>query len=119
MASKHNIVIEQGATFPLYIAWKDPSGNPIDLTGYRIRMQVRQDPESATTLLNFDSNALGSGMSIGALNATGVIDIKLDPTVTGALNFRSAEWDITATSAGGVVTRLLEGKASVSPGVTR
>ena len=58
MASKHNIFIEQGSTFHLYLTWKDPNETPIDLTGFRIRMQVRQEPESAATLLDFDSDAL-------------------------------------------------------------
>lgn len=119
MAARHNIVIEQGATFPLYIVWKDPDGDPIDLTGYRIRMQVRQDPSATAKLVDFDSNAPGTGMTIGSLGASGVIDIKLAPSVTSALSFKNADWDITATSSGGIVYRLLEGKASVSLGVTR
>lgn len=119
MAAKHNIVIEQGATFPLNIKWQDSDQNPINLTGYRVRMQIRQTPESVTTLLSFDSNSLTTGQAIGALNATGVIDIALSAAITTALTFRLAEWDLTVTSAGGEVTRLVEGKASVSPGVTR
>lgn len=119
MADRLNIIIEQGATFPLYITWKDSDGDPINLTGYRIRMQVRQAPTATTTLLSFDSDAPGSGMTIAALDATGVIDIKFAPSVTAALVFTNAEWDITATSPGGIVDRLAQGKASVSLGVTR
>lgn len=118
-AAKHNIVIEQGATFPLYITWKDPQGVPIDLTGYRIRMQIRQSPSAAGTLVSFDSGALVTGQTIGALDGSGVIDIRLAPSITSLLTFTSAEWDLTAESAGGVVSRLLEGKASVSLAVTR
>lgn len=119
MAARHNIVIEQGATFPLHISWKDPAGDPIDLTGYRVRMQVREAPASTSPLVDFDSDNLGAGETIGTLDATGVIDIKLAPSVTTPLTFQTAEWDITVESAGGEVTRLLEGKASVSLGVTR
>lgn len=119
MADRHNIVFEQGATFQRTINWKDPQGNPIDLTGYRIRMQVRQLPSSSTTLLDYDTNSLASGMHAGSLDATGVIAITIDPSVTSALSFSNADYDLTATSPGGVVYRLLEGKASVSPGVTR
>lgn len=118
-AAKHNIVIEQGATFPLYIAWKDPEGVAVDLTGYRIRMQIRQSPESAAVLVSFDSDDLDEGQSIGDLDENGVIDLRLSPAVTAPLTFTAAEWDLTAESAGGVVTRLLEGKASVSAAVTR
>lgn len=119
MAAKHNIVIEQGATFPLYVTWKDPAGNAIDLTGFRVRMQVRQTAESASTLVDFDSDDLAAGESIDTLDDSGVISIKFAPSVTTSLTFKAADWDLTVESPGGEVTRLLEGKASVSLGVTR
>lgn len=119
MADRHNIVFEQGATFERTINWKDPQGNPIDLTGYRVRMQVRQSPAATTKLVDFDSDALAAGMHIDALDTTGVIHFWFDPSVTSALDFQNAEYDLTVTSAGGFTYRLLEGKASVSPGVTR
>lgn len=119
MAAKHNIVIEQGATFPLYVTYNDPDGAPVDLAGGRVRFQVRQSPEAASTLLSFDSSSLTTGQTIVALDASGVISIKLSAAFTAALTFTLAEWDLTVTTAGGEVTRLLEGKASVSPSVTR
>lgn len=119
MAAKHNIVIEQGATFPLYVTWNDPDGSPIDLTGARVRLQVRQTPASTAKLVDFDSAALVAGQTIGPLNTTGVISIKLSAALTAPLTFTLAEWDLVITLAGGEVTRLLEGKASVSPSVTR
>lgn len=119
MAERLNIQIDQGATFPLHVEYKDPAGVAIDLTGYRVRMQVRQTPASSTKLLDFDSAALTTGQSIAALGVSGVIDIKLAPSVTSTLSFTSAEWDITIESPGGIVTRLAQGKASVSLGVTR
>lgn len=119
MAKRYNLVFEQSATFQHTVNWTDPDGNPIDLTGYRVRLQVRQSPSASTTLLDFDSASPASGMSITSLGASGSFTITFTPAVTGALDFTTAEYDLTATSAGGVVYRLHEGKASVSPGVTR
>lgn len=119
MASKLNLVFDQWATFQHTITWKDSDDTPIDVTGYRVRMQVRQTPTATTTLLDFDSADLESGMTIDTLDETGVITIRLSPAVTGALAFTAAEYDLTVTSPDGVVTRLMEGKASVSLGVTR
>lgn len=119
MAKRFNLIFEQSATFQHTVNWKDPAGDPIDLTGYRIRLQVRQSPSSDTTLLNFDSNAPASGMSISTLDASGSFTITFTTAVTGSLNFSGAEYDLTATSPGGVVYRLHEGKATVLPGVTR
>lgn len=119
MAEKLNIVIDQGATFPLYVEYKDPDGDPIDLTGYSVRMQIRQTPTATTKLLDFDSDDLDAGMTIGDLDETGVVDIAIAPSVTSGLAFNSAEWDLVIESPSGVVTRLVQGKASVSLGVTR
>lgn len=119
MAKRYNLVFEQGATFQHTVNWKDPDGNAIDLTGYRIRLQVRQSPSDSVKLVDFDSDTPGAGMSITSLGASGSFTVTFTPAVTGALSFTSAEYDLTATSAGGVVYRLHEGKATVSPGVTR
>lgn len=119
MSKRFNLIFEQSATFQHTVNWKDPDGDPIDLTGFRIRMQVRQSASASTTLLSFDSDNLASGQSITALDATGSFTITLTPAVTGALNFNAAEYDLTATSPGGIVYRLHEGKATVSAGVTR
>jgi hypothetical protein len=119
VSKRFNLTFEQSATFQHTVNWKDPDGDPIDLTGYRIRLQVRATASASTTLLDFDSDSPGAGMHITSLDATGSFTITLDPSVTAALNFNSAEYDLTATSPGGIVYRLHEGKASVSLGVTR
>lgn len=119
MAKRFNLIFEQSATFQHTVNWEDPSGTPIDLTGYRIRLQVRQSPSAETTLLDFDSDALAEGFSISDLDETGSFTIALTPEVTGELDFTGAEYDLTATSPGGLVYRLHEGKATVSLGVTR
>lgn len=119
MAKRFNLVFEQSATFQHTVTWADAAGSPIDLTGYRIRLQVRQSPGSTAKLVDFDSSAPASGMSISSLGVSGSFTITFTPAVTGALAFTGAEYDLTATSPGGVVYRLHEGKASVSPGVTR
>lgn len=119
MAKRYNLVFEQSATFQHTVTWTEPDGDPVDLTGYRIRLQVRQTPTATAKLVDFDSSAPASGMSITALGASGTFTITFTPAVTGAFAFTSAEYDLTATSPGGVVYRLHEGKASVSLGVTR
>jgi hypothetical protein len=119
VSKRFNLVFEANATFQHTVNWKDPSGAPIDLTGFRIRLQVRQSPSSASTLLDFDSEDLAEGQSISELGESGSFTITLTPDFTGALDFQAAEYDLTATSPGGIVYRLHEGKATVSPGVTR
>lgn len=119
MSKRYNLIFEQHATFQHTVNWKEPDGDPVDLTGYRIRLQVRQTAGSESTLLSFDSADLDPGQSISALDETGSFTITLSAAFTGELEFTRGEYDLTATSPGGVVYRLHEGKASVSPGVTQ
>lgn len=119
MAKRHNISFEQSATFQHTVNWTDPQGDPIDLTGFRVRMQVRQTASAAETLLDFDSDDLAEGHSITDLDDSGSFTLTLTPAVTEALDFVGAVYDLTVTSPGGIVYRLHEGKATVSAGVTR
>jgi hypothetical protein len=118
-AARHHLVIEQGATFTLQLAWKDEQGQPVDLSGYHIRAQVRPSAASSTVLLAMDSDAPAPGVSFGALDASGVIDITVTATVTAGLDFNSAVYDLEAEAPAGYVTRLLEGNMRLSREVTR
>lgn len=119
MAKRFNLIFEQSATFQHTVNWRTPDGIPIDLTGYRVRLQVRQSPSATETLLDVDSDALAEGMTVSDLDESGSFTITLDTSVTGALDFTAADYDLTVTSADGIVYRLHEGKAAVSLGVTR
>jgi hypothetical protein len=116
MANRYDIQINQGATFSLAATWKDSAGTPVNLTGYTARMQVRTAYDATATILNLTSAA--GDITLGG--SAGTITITVSATATAAL---TAPWagayDLELVSGGGVVTRLLEGSASVSPEVTR
>jgi hypothetical protein len=114
-ASRYDITIEAGATFQLRITWRDPSGVPIDLTGYTARMKVKTT-YGGTTVFSLTS---GSGITLGGI--AGTIDILITDTGTAAAIGDSAStcvYDLELISAGGTVTRLIEGKAFLKPEVT-
>lgn len=114
-AAVHNITIEQGATFQMNILWKDSTGTPINLAGYTARMQVRQKYSSPTTLLNFttENGAIVLGGILGTIAITGAA------TVTDDLVGKTGVYDLELVSAGGIVTRLVQGSVYISPEVTR
>jgi|Laugrefabdmm15sn_1035127.scaffolds.fasta_scaffold11175_4 hypothetical protein len=116
MGNQYNLVIQQGATLSLAITWKDSTGTAINLTGYTARMQARSTYDTATAILSLTSAA--GDIVLGGV--AGTITITASATVTAALTAPwSGVWDLELVSGGGVVTRLLEGAASVSPEVTR
>lgn len=50
-SAEYNFTIEQGTSFNKSFVWKDGTGTPVGLLGYRIRMQVRQSTSAEDVLL--------------------------------------------------------------------
>jgi len=114
-AANHDIIIEQGATFRLNLLWKDSLGAPINLTGYTARMQVRRKHSDPTILLNFttENGAIVLGGAAGTIAVTGLA------TLTDDLPAKPSVYDLELVSSGGVVTRLVQGAATITPEVTK
>ena len=108
MAIKANIVIDQGTDFLAVIDVVDTSGVVYDLQGYTVAAQMRKNYTSSAA-----TTFVGSHNGIG-----GAITLSLTNTVTAALEPGRYLYDVEITSAG-VVTRVVEGIATVTPGMTR
>jgi hypothetical protein len=125
-AGRYNFLIEQGATFQLELQYKDPSNNPIDLTGYSGRLQIRQTVPSTVVLLCLSSSLRpdGTGINFSGSNGTtpptsGSIGIYISAVSSSLLTFDQAVYDLEIENSGGFVTRLLEGGVQLSKEVTR
>ena len=123
-AGKYNIVIEQGATYDVTVEYKDSNNNPIDLTGYSGRMQIRPSIGSPTAYLCLSSsyNADGTGLNFsGSDGATpptsGSIRIYISAATSSMLTFDQAVYDLEIAS-GSYVARLLQGNVKLSKEVT-
>ena len=124
-AGKYSFIIEQGATTNFQIDWTDYNGNPIDLTGYHARMQVRPTVESSQILLNLSSSMDmdGTGLNLSGSNgitplASGSIGVIISANSSSLLSFTEAVYDLELVNTNEVV-RLLEGKVKLSKNVTR
>lgn len=87
---------------------------PVSLAAFTARMQIRATADAATTLAS-----LVSPTDIVLDDTTHTITISISATATAAYTFTNAVYDLELVSAGGVVTRLLEGSVTVLPEVTR
>lgn len=112
MARNYNYIINQGADWFLSIEYLDPAGVPIDLTGYTAAMQFRP-VASDITELNLTS---GSGITIVPL--TGTIDIHITAVQTADLQAAQYDYQLEITSGTDIVTRLIQGLASVDGQLT-
>lgn len=124
-AGKYSFTIEQGSTLNLELQYKDASGNPIDLSYYGGRMQIRETIASSTPYITLSSslNPDGTGLNFsGSNNSTpptsGSIGIYISAASSSLLDFTQAVYDLEIYS-GSYVTRILEGQVKLSKEVTR
>jgi hypothetical protein len=126
-AGKYNFTLEQGATIKFELQYKDSNGDPIDLTGYSGRMQIRPDyaDNTKTSYLYLSSSIAddGTGLNFNGLNGTtspvsGAIGVFISAVTSSTLNFDTAYYDVEIES-GSIVSRLLQGTIKLSREVTR
>jgi hypothetical protein len=113
-AATYNCIVDQGADWYVTFVYKDSAGVAIDLTGYTAAMMVRDTYADTTTDLSLTSS---SGITITPL--TGTLQVRATATQTAAIAAGSYVYDLEITSAGSIKTRLVQGKITVSPEVTR
>lgn len=110
MATKANIVIDQGANFNTSIALTDGDGGAIDLTGYTGASQLRKHFTS--------SNSKSFSVSLGGMS--GSIGLQLTAAETANLEAGRYVYDVEITQTStNTVTRIVEGIITVTPNVTR
>ena len=115
LGNRYDLEIKQGATLSLTATWRDSAGTAVNLGGYTARAQVRETYASSSAIISLTDTA---GITLGG--AAGTITLTVSATTTAALTAPWAGvWDLELVSGGGVVTRLLEGAATVTPEVSR
>jgi hypothetical protein len=110
---KYNFICPQGATFSKQLTWTIDE-NPVDLTTYSARMQVREKHSSTSTIVSLTSDA--GDITLGGANGTILIEIPASVTEDFIAKDYVYDLELIVTSN---VTRLLEGKFIVTPEVTR
>lgn len=120
-AGKYSFIIEQGSTTDFSIIYKDSNGNPVDLSGYGSKMQIRQTYTSSP-LLTLSSSLNGDGTGLNMTNAvSGSIGIYIASCTSSMLTFDEAIYDLDIISGSGdcpIVVRILEGRVKLSKEVT-
>ena len=129
-AGRYSFVIEQGATTNFEIQYKDSNNNPIDLSDYTGRLQIRstfaQDNGELFLTLSSSKNPDGTGLDFSGSNGStsptsGSIGIYIAACTSSALTFNEAKYDLEIYSGSGhcpYTVRLLEGNVKLSKEVT-
>jgi hypothetical protein len=124
-AGRYSFTIEQGSTCNLELQYKDANGNPIDLTDYSGKMQIRPFVNSTTAYITLSSSldADGTGLNFSGSNGTtpptsGSIAVYISAISSSLLSFDTGVYDLEIAS-GSFVARILEGQVKLSLNVTR
>lgn len=107
-----NLICPQGSTFSRTLTYKI-NDVPVNLTGYSAKMQVRPFHYSYDTIVALSS---GSGITLGG--SAGTIDILIQPGTTVEFPSGDYVYDLELFTSSNVY-RLVEGKFSVTPEVTK
>ena len=126
-AGNYSFTIEQGTTVNFEIQYTDSESNPIDLTGYSGKMQIRSNfaNDQPITYATLSSSLApdGTGLNFSGSAGTnppssGSIGIYISAASSSAFTFTKAKYDLEITS-GSTVTRLLQGVVTLSKEVTQ
>ena len=128
MLFRSSFVIEQGATVNFQVAYTDSNGDPVDLTGYQARMQIRPSYGSSQVYIMLSSSLdpCGTGLNLSGSNSinpptSGTIGVYISAVSSSQLDFTQGVYDLELSTGSGdcyVVTRLLEGEVRLSKNVT-
>ena len=111
MATISNLFINQDTDFSTTVTVNDSSGSALNLTSYTALSMIRKTYQS-TTATTFTS-------TFAADRTTGQITISLTDAQTALLEDGRYVYDLVVTDNSGIKTRVVEGIATVTPGVSR
>ena len=108
MATRANIVIDQGAAFSAEINVTDDNDDIVDLSGYTANAQMKKWYTSSNSVT----------FSTAISTEEGLVTISLTTAQTGDIEFGRYVYDVVIHDANNVSTKIVEGIATVTPTVT-
>jgi len=129
-AGRYPLYIEQGASLDFEVQYLDSEGNPVDLSGYSARMQIRPTIDSSTIYVTLSSSLQpdGTGLNMSGSHGlkpptSGSIGIFISACTSSLFEFGDAVYDLEIFAPTDincpVVTRILQGPVRLSKEVTR
>ena len=108
MATKVNLVVDQGADFTTTLTLNNDDGSLFDLTDYTGASQIKKHYTSSNS----------TNMSVTLNGNTGIVTLTMNNSVTAAMTSGRYVYDLELTDSANVVSRIVEGIVTVTPQVT-
>ena len=115
MSAKYCFTIDQGTDLRVPFVLKSADGTLVNLTGCAVRMQLRKNfyADEAVDTLSTENGRITMSPSEGRF------ELVFPNDVTAGYPVQTLVYDIELVSSGCEVRRIVEGRASVTPEVTR
>jgi len=110
MATITNLYIDAGADYSIIVTANQSNGDPLNLTGYTVKSQIRKSYASSTAY-DFTATVYSE--------VAGKIRLLLTAAQTSAIKPGRYLYDVEITSAIGEKRRVLEGIIIVTPEITQ
>jgi len=110
MATITNLYIDAGADYSIIVTANQGNGDPLNLTNYTVKSQIRKSYASATAY-NFTATIYAA--------TAGKIRLSLTSTQTSAIKPGRYLYDVEITSNTGEKRRVLEGIIIITPEITQ
>lgn len=111
-AAVQNLVIEQKATFKKRLTCRDKFRKAINLTGFTAHMQIRDQAGSIIADMTTENGKITLG------GVAGTIDLTIPVSDTSTFTFTSATYDLKLINPDTTHDRIMQGKVTLSVGVT-
>lgn len=102
------IIITQGATFELQVAWQDSNGVGINMSGWTLKADLYN---------RLGTQKLASFSLPWVNQASGIFNLTMASSVTSGIT-EHGQYDIFATDPSGKVYCPLEGSATINPSLS-
>lgn len=109
-----DITVEKGSDWEIVLQLNDANADPFDLTDYEVYSQIRQKYSSTDVLVEITCTVADDPK-------TGQVTLSIPASTSSAVTVASGVWDCEIVSPDVVpkTTRILQGKVTFSPEVTR
>lgn len=120
MTSKYNFKIDKGTDYHFSVRFQDCEGNPLNLQGFRVKMQIRKGYSSNTVI---DELSIANGrIENSSYEIDGVydtLDFDFPSSVTQEYPAGMFLYDVQVQSSNLDITKVMEGQIQCLASVTQ
>ena len=109
-AGTYNFTVEQGTTFIRSLSLQE-NGSAMNLAGYSVASQMRSTHDSSTVVGTISANVTNA--------SAGQLTLSMTASATGGIEEGIYVYDVEITASSGAVNRILQGRVTLTPQVTR